>query len=123
MGAVSGKERRGGGDGGLGLRRRGGRPGCSGAGREKDRYLQRPAALRPGGGDPAGGGGLQCAAGQPGQGGEGDGSLAHWREVHRAFFTEELAGAGLCFTEDMPVLFEEFELLFRPEESEEEDHG
>lgn len=57
------------------------------------------------------------------QEGEGDGSLAHWREVHRAFFTEELAGAGLRFTEDMPVLFEEFELLFRPEESEEENDG
>lgn len=40
-----------------------------------------------------------------------------------AFFTEELASAGLRFTEDMPVLFEELELLFRSEENEEENHG
>lgn len=40
--------------------------------------------------------------------GEGDLSLAYWRQVHEAFFTEELREAGLTFTQDMPVVFEEF---------------
>ncbi|MDE7261709.1 MAG: ASCH domain-containing protein [Oscillospiraceae bacterium] len=40
--------------------------------------------------------------------GEGDRSLAYWREVHQRFFTEELAQAGLAFREDMPVVCEEF---------------
>ena len=40
--------------------------------------------------------------------GEGDLSLAHWRRVHQAFFTDELARVGLRFTPDMPVVYEEF---------------
>jgi len=40
--------------------------------------------------------------------GEGDLSLAYWRRVHEAFFTEALAEAGLAFNEDMPVVCEEF---------------
>ena len=40
--------------------------------------------------------------------GEGDRSLAYWRQVHEAYFTEELARAGLAFTEDLPVVCEEF---------------
>lgn len=44
--------------------------------------------------------------------GEGDMSLAHWRAVHRAFFTRELAEAGLSFDEDMPVVCEEFEVVY-----------
>ena len=40
--------------------------------------------------------------------GEGDRSLAYWRRVHEAFFTEELAGAGLRFTPELPVVCEEF---------------
>ena len=44
--------------------------------------------------------------------GEGDLSLEHWRAVHRAFFTEELAEAGLAFDEDMPVVCEEFEVVY-----------
>ena len=40
--------------------------------------------------------------------GEGDRSLAYWRQVHEAFFTEALAQAGLVFDEDMPVVCEEF---------------
>ena len=40
--------------------------------------------------------------------GEGDCSLAFWRQVHEAFFTEELAGAGLRFTPELPVVCEEF---------------
>ena len=45
--------------------------------------------------------------------GEGDRSLAYWRAVHEAFFAEELKEAGLTFTEDMKVLCEEFELVFK----------
>ncbi len=44
--------------------------------------------------------------------GEGDMSLAHWRAVHRRFFARELAGAGLVFDEDMPVVCEEFEVVY-----------
>lgn len=45
--------------------------------------------------------------------GEGDRSLSYWREVHEAFFTEELASAGLTFSEDMLVVCEEFEVVFK----------
>lgn len=45
--------------------------------------------------------------------GEGDRSLSYWRKVHEAFFTEELASAGLTFTEDMTVVCEEFQVVFR----------
>ena len=48
--------------------------------------------------------------------GEGDRSLAHWRQVHRRFFTREMEAAGLAFTEDMPVVCEEFELVYPVEE-------
>ena len=40
--------------------------------------------------------------------GEGDCSLAFWRQVHEAFFTEELARAGMAFRQDLPVVCEEF---------------
>lgn len=40
--------------------------------------------------------------------GEGDRSLAYWRQVHEAFFTQELAQMGQAFTPDMPVVCEEF---------------
>ena len=33
--------------------------------------------------------------------------------VHRAFFTREMTAAGLLFTEDMPVVCEEFEVDYR----------
>ena len=46
--------------------------------------------------------------------GEGDGSLAYWRQVHRDFFTDELAAAGRAFSEDMPVLCERFEVVYQP---------
>lgn len=48
--------------------------------------------------------------------GEGDLSLGYWRQVHKAFFTRELANMGLNFTPDMPVVCEEFRLVW-PEES------
>ena len=46
--------------------------------------------------------------------GEGDRTLASWRAVHQAFFTGELERAGLTFTEETPVVCEEFEVAFRP---------
>ena len=45
--------------------------------------------------------------------GEGDRSLAYWRRIHEKFFAEELKEAGLIFTEDMAVVCEEFELVFK----------
>ena len=44
--------------------------------------------------------------------GEGDLSLAYWRQVHRDFFAREMEGAGLAFTEQMPVVCEEFEMVY-----------
>ena len=44
--------------------------------------------------------------------GEGDRSLAYWRKVHEDFFTREMAENGLAFTEDMPVVCEEFEVVY-----------
>lgn len=45
--------------------------------------------------------------------GEGDRSLAYWREVHEAFFTREMKAAGLEFSGDMGVVCEEFEVVFK----------
>lgn len=44
--------------------------------------------------------------------GEGDRSLGYWRQVHEAFFRQELAAVNLEFTPDMGVVCEEFEVLF-----------
>ena len=44
--------------------------------------------------------------------GEGDLSLEYWRKVHEAFFTNVLADFGLSFNETMPVVCEEFELVY-----------
>lgn len=44
--------------------------------------------------------------------GEGDRSLQYWRDVHRSFFTKELAEVGLTFSEDMQVVCEEFTKVF-----------
>ncbi|MGM9550247.1 MAG: ASCH domain-containing protein [Faecousia sp.] len=44
--------------------------------------------------------------------GEGDRSLSYWRQVHRDFFTREMMDAGLAFDEDMPVVCEEFLLVY-----------
>lgn len=43
--------------------------------------------------------------------GEGDGSLAHWRDAHRSFFARECARIGRVPADDMPVVFSAFELL------------
>lgn len=44
--------------------------------------------------------------------GEGDRSLAYWRGVHEAFFSESLEKEGLAFCEDMGVVCEEFTKVF-----------
>ena len=43
--------------------------------------------------------------------GEGDLSLAHWREAHQHFFTEA-AEQGLEVADDLPVVCERFELIW-----------
>lgn len=40
--------------------------------------------------------------------GEGDKSLAYWRQVHEELFTEWMAEAGLAFSEETSVALEEF---------------
>lgn len=45
--------------------------------------------------------------------GEGDRSLRYWREAHRKFFTSELKEIDATFSEDMLVVCEEFEVVFR----------
>jgi uncharacterized protein YhfF/GNAT superfamily N-acetyltransferase len=44
--------------------------------------------------------------------GEGDRTLADWKDGHRRFFTRELAAAGRDFDERMLVDLERFELLY-----------
>lgn len=44
--------------------------------------------------------------------GEGDRSLDYWRRVHEDFFRAELEGAGLEFSPSMPVVCEEFEMVY-----------
>ena len=46
--------------------------------------------------------------------GEGDKSLAFWRDVHEKFFAECLREAGLEFTPDMKVVCEEFAVVYKP---------
>lgn len=47
--------------------------------------------------------------------GEGDLTLAYWRKVHEAFFTEELKKIGKTFSKTVSVVCEEFELLYPKE--------
>lgn len=47
--------------------------------------------------------------------GEGDLSLACWREVHERFFRQEMEEAGLAFDEDMLVVCEEFSCVYTQE--------
>ena len=44
--------------------------------------------------------------------GEGDKSLAYWRQVHEKFFTEWLEEAGLTFTPNSKVVLEEFRKVY-----------
>ena len=45
--------------------------------------------------------------------GEGDKSLRYWREVHERFFTHCMEEAGMKFDENMKVVCEEFEVVFK----------
>lgn len=44
--------------------------------------------------------------------GEGDLSLEYWRGVHEAFFSADLADFGLSFSENTPIVCEEFIKVF-----------
>lgn len=44
--------------------------------------------------------------------GEGDGSLAYWREAHTAAFAMDLAELGRAAEPDMPVVCERFEVVY-----------
>jgi len=44
--------------------------------------------------------------------GEGDGSLAYWREAHWSYFTRELAAFGRLPADDMPLVCERFEVVY-----------
>lgn len=45
--------------------------------------------------------------------GEGDKSLEYWRRVHIDFFEKELEEYNMKFSKDMPVVFEEFEVVYK----------
>ena len=45
--------------------------------------------------------------------GEGNKTLSYWREVHRKVFTEELKNHGKTFNENMVIVCEEFEVVWR----------
>lgn len=45
--------------------------------------------------------------------GEGDRSLAYWREVHRESFAPDYAEAGLEFDEHGLIVLEEFHIVYR----------
>ncbi len=59
----------------------------------------------------------QVSAEQAWREGEGDRSLGYWRQVHEDFFRAELSEAGLAFAPDMPVVCEEFEVVYPPVET------
>ena len=44
--------------------------------------------------------------------GEGDRSLAYWREAHRSFFSRSLKSIDRQFVEDMPLVCERFKLIY-----------
>ena len=46
--------------------------------------------------------------------GEGDLSLAYWRQVHEDFFSDELKAEQKDFSERMEVVCEEFQLIYVP---------
>lgn len=47
------------------------------------------------------------------QEGEGDLSLDYWKRVHNSFFKDECKELGRDYKEDMPVVFEEFEVIYK----------
>ncbi len=46
--------------------------------------------------------------------GEGDKSLAYWRQIHEKFLRKELASVGKDFDEDALVICEEFRVVYVP---------
>lgn len=46
--------------------------------------------------------------------GEGDRSLAYWRDVHWRYFAEECASIGREVSLDMPLLCERFKVVYKP---------
>ena len=50
--------------------------------------------------------------------GEGDLSLDYWRQVHWEFFGRECRNIGRKLDENMPVVCERFEVIFRRPSSE-----
>lgn len=45
--------------------------------------------------------------------GEGDRSLHYWRAVHKDFFNQSYKKKGLTFHEHIPVVCEEFEVIYK----------
>ena len=45
--------------------------------------------------------------------GEGDLSLNYWREAHKDYFSRVLKKVGKEFSEDMPLVFERFRLIYK----------
>ena len=45
--------------------------------------------------------------------GEGDFSLEYWRQAHRNFFSRTLPKIGKEFSEDMPLVCEQFQLIYK----------
>lgn len=45
--------------------------------------------------------------------GEGDLSLNYWRKEHERFFKREFLDINKTFSEDIPVVFEKFEVIYR----------
>ncbi len=45
--------------------------------------------------------------------GEGDGSLAYWRQAHNAYFGRECLRIGRTAQSGMPVVCERFEVVYR----------
>ena len=44
--------------------------------------------------------------------GEGDRSLAYWRDAHKRFFTRTMARIGREFSEEMPLVCERFRTIY-----------
>lgn len=45
--------------------------------------------------------------------GEGDLSLDYWKKIHIQFFSKEYKSRNMDFSIEIPVVFEEFKLIFR----------
>lgn len=45
--------------------------------------------------------------------GEGDRSLQYWRDVHKLFFEDSYTTRGLVFHEHIPVVCEEFKVIYK----------